>query len=66
MRLQCLQVGGSRTAALLYKGVLLGYTLCVATLAGPICAKKEHQDFGSDRPFGPPGVLTKEDQTAPY
>ena len=42
------------------------YTLSVPTLAGPISAKKEHQKFGSDWPFGPPGVQTKEDQTAPY
>lgn len=42
------------------------YTLCVPTLAGPISAKKEHQKFGLDCPFGPLGVLIKEDQTAPY
>lgn len=46
--------------------MLFRYTLCVPTLAGPIFAKKEHQKFGSDRPFGPLGVLTREDQTVPY
>lgn len=59
-------LGGSRTAALPYKGVLLGYTLCVPTLAGPISAKIGRHKFGSGWPFGPPEVLTKEDQRAPY
>jgi hypothetical protein len=42
------------------------YTLCVPTVAGPISAKKEHQKLGLDCPFGPLGVIIKEDQTAPY
>lgn len=46
--------------------VVFEYTLCVPTLAGPISAQMEHQKFGSDWPFGPPGVIIKEDQKAPY
>jgi hypothetical protein len=46
--------------------VFFKYTLSVSTLAGPIFPGKERQKFGSVWPVGPPGVLTKEDQTAPY
>jgi hypothetical protein len=50
----------------LFQQVRFRYTLNDPTLAGSISTKKERQEFGSDWPFGPLGVLTKEDQTAPY
>lgn len=46
--------------------MLFGYTLNIPTLGGPISAKKERQKFRPNQPIGLPGVLTKEDQTAPY